>query len=159
MCAWKHGTHLKVTAPAVWAVQEAVLKGPTSHTEAYSYDLHILDAVEDSQQVICMTLKDWYQVQQGDPTLSLVTSRLQNGTLGQWQSNQTDPPRFSQFLWEQNHLLLNQGILYRWARPRESEETLFQVVLPATHREVALKGYHDEVGHLGLEHMLDLMCD
>ena len=26
-------------------------------------------------------------------------------------------------------------------------------------REVTLKGCHDEVGHLGLEHMLDLMCD
>ena len=33
------------------------------------------------------------------------------------------------------------------------------MVLPATHREVALKGCHDEVGHLGLEFMLNLMCD
>ena len=47
--------------------------------------------------------------------------------------------------------------MYR--RPRESEETLFQLVLPAVHRETALKGCHDEVGHLGLEQMLDLMCD
>ena len=36
---------------------------------------------------------------------------------------------------------------------------LFQLVLPTTQREVALKGCHDEVGHLGLECMLDLMCD
>ena len=41
--------------------------------------------------------------------------------------------------------------------PRESEETLFQLVLPAAQREVALKGCHDEVGHLGLEGMVDLM--
>ena len=33
------------------------------------------------------------------------------------------------------------------------------MVLPAVHREVALRGCHDEVGHLGLEHMLDLMHD
>ena len=33
------------------------------------------------------------------------------------------------------------------------------MVLHATQREVALKGCHDEVGHLGLENMLDLMCD
>ena len=38
-------------------------------------------------------------------------------------------------------------------------ETLFQLVLPAAHREVALKGCHDEVGHLGLECMLNLMYD
>ena len=33
------------------------------------------------------------------------------------------------------------------------------MVLPAAQREIALRGCHDEVGHLGLEHMLDLMCD
>ena len=36
---------------------------------------------------------------------------------------------------------------------------LFQLVLPATQREVTLKGYHNEVGHLGLECILDLMGD
>ena len=33
------------------------------------------------------------------------------------------------------------------------------MVLPAAQREVALRGCHDEVGHLGLECMLDLMRD
>ena len=104
-----------------------------------------------------MTLEDWHQAQQEDPTLSLVISRLWDGTLGQQQFKPTDPPEYGQFLWECNHLLLKQGVLCRQARPRESEETLFQLVLPATQREVALKGCHDEVGHLGLECMLDLM--
>ena len=31
--------------------------------------------------------------------------------------------------------------------------------LPAAQREVALKGCQDQVGHLGLEHMLDFMHD
>ena len=39
------------------------------------------------------------------------------------------------------------------------DETLLQLVLPPAYREVALKGCHDEVGHLGLECMLDLMRD
>ena len=34
-----------------------------------------------------------------------------------------------------------------------------QLVFPTAQREVALKGCHDEVGHLGLECMLDLMHD
>ena len=42
---------------------------------------------------------------------------------------------------------------------RESEETLLQLVLPTAYREVTLGGCHDEVGHLGLECMIDLMCD
>ena len=76
------GTHLKVTAAAVQAVQEAALKGCTSPIEAYSCHLHILDAVQDSQQVACMTLEDWHQAQGVNPTLNLVISRLWDGTLG-----------------------------------------------------------------------------
>ena len=92
------GSHLKVTAAAVQALQVAALKGPVSPIKAYSYDLHILDAVQDSQHVTCMTLEDWGQAQQGNPTLSLVISRLWDGTLGQQQSKQADPPEYGQFL-------------------------------------------------------------
>ena len=71
------GTHLKVTAAAVQAVQEAGLKGL-----AYSCDMHILDEVQDSQQVTRMTLEDWGQAQQAEPILCLVISRLQDRTWG-----------------------------------------------------------------------------
>ena len=44
-------THLQVTAAAVQAVQDSALEGLTSLIGAYTYDLHVLDAVQDSQQV------------------------------------------------------------------------------------------------------------
>ena len=91
----------------VQAVQEATLKGPISPIEAYSCDLHILDAVQDSQQVTCMTLEDWWQAQQVDPVLSIFITRLWDGMLGKGQSNVTDPPEVSQYRQEHNHLLLN----------------------------------------------------
>ena len=86
-----------------------------------------------------MTLEDWHQAQEVDPVLSLVIARLQDGTLEKGQSKVTDQPKVSQYRWEHNHILVKQGILYRWARPRESEETLLQLVLPAAQREVALR--------------------
>ena len=49
------------------------------------------------------------------------------------------------------------NILYRKTLPKESQEALFQLVLLTMHRETTLRGCHDEVGHLGLEQMLDLM--
>ena len=153
------GTHLEVTAAAVQAVHEATLEGLTSPIEAYICDLHILDAIQDSKQVTCMTLEDWHQAQEVNPVLSLVIARLWDGMLGKGQTRRTDPPEISQYWWECNHLLLQKGVLYRWAQPRESEEALLQLVLAAAQREVTLRGCHDEVGHLDLEHMLDLMCD
>ena len=53
-------THIKVTAAAMQAVQEATLQGSASPTEAYSSDLHVLDVLQDSNQFASMTLEDWY---------------------------------------------------------------------------------------------------
>ena len=75
--------YLHVTATVVQPMQEAAHEGPTSLIEAYSCDLHILDSVQDSQQVACMAIEDWHQAQQADQTLSLVIARLQDGTLRQ----------------------------------------------------------------------------
>ena len=103
------GTHLKVTTAAVQAVQEAALKGPAGPIEAYSYDLHVLNAIQESKQVTCMTLEDWHQAQEVDPVLSLVIARLRDGTLGKGQSNTTDPPEISKYRKECNHLLLKRA--------------------------------------------------
>ena len=78
-------THIQVTATAVWAIQEATLKGSMILIEAYSNDLHILDAIEDGPQVACMTIDDWHQAQHVDLALNLVITRLQDGTLSQHQ--------------------------------------------------------------------------
>ena len=51
-------TCIKVTAAAVQAVQEAALQGLASPIEAYSSDMHVLDVLQDSNQVASMTLED-----------------------------------------------------------------------------------------------------
>ena len=150
---------LKVTATAVRATQEAALDQPACPLEAYSYDLHVVGAIWDSQQVAQMTLDDWQQAQEADPVLGQIMKRLREGMLEQDWSKKTDPPKLSQYRRERNNLVMQRGILYRQARPTESEETLLQLVLPTAQREVALRGCHDEVSHLGLECMLDLMHD
>ena len=153
------GTSLKVTAAAVRAIQEAALGKPVCPIEAYSYDLHVIGAIQESQQVAQMTLDDWHQMQEADPVLGIIKKRLREGTLEQDWSKKTDSPELSQYRREQNNLVLQKGVLYRWARPRESDGILLQLILPTAQRMVALKGCHNEVGHLGLEYMLDLMHD
>ena len=106
-----------------------------------------------------MTIDNWNQAQWSDAVLHLVIARLQDGSLGQHQLKPTDPPELQQFFHECNHLKLRWGNLYRIIPPKESQEALFQLVLPAKHWETALRGCHSEVGHLGLEWILDLMHD
>ena len=43
------GTSLKVTVAAIRAIQEAALEKPACPIEAYSYDLYVVGAIQDSQ--------------------------------------------------------------------------------------------------------------
>ena len=107
------GTSLKVTATAVRAIQEAALDKPAYPIEAYSYDLHVIGAIQDSQQVAQMTLGDWQQAQEVDPVLGIIIKRLREGMLEQDWSKKTDSPELSQYRREWNNLVLQKGILYR----------------------------------------------
>ena len=69
---------LKVTTAAVRAIQEATLDQATCPWEAYSYDLHVVGAIEDHQQVAQMTLDDWWQAQEADPVLGQIIQRLRD---------------------------------------------------------------------------------
>ena len=60
--------------------------------EAYSSDLHVLDVLQDGNQVASMTLEDWHQAQEADSFLSLVITRLRDGMLGKIQSKATVLP-------------------------------------------------------------------
>ena len=77
------GTSLKVNAAAIRAIQEAALDQPACPIEAYSYDLHVIGAVQDSQQVAQMTRDDWQQAQEADPVLGIIIKRLREGMLEQ----------------------------------------------------------------------------
>ena len=70
------GTSLKVTATAVRSIQEAALEKPVCPIEAYSYNLHVVGAIQDSQQVAQMTMDEWQQVQEVDPVLGIIIKRL-----------------------------------------------------------------------------------
>ena len=107
------GTSLKVTAAAIRAIQETALDQPTCPIEAYSYDLHVIGTIQDSQQVAQMTLDDWCQVQEVDPVLVILVRRLREGMLEQNWSKKTDCPELSQYRRECNNLVLQKGVLYR----------------------------------------------
>ena len=107
------GTSLKVNAAAIRAIQEAALDQPACPIEAYSYDFHVLGAVQDSQQVAQMALDHWQQAQEVDPVLGIIIKRLREETLEQDWCKKTDSPKLNQYKREWNNLVIQKGILYR----------------------------------------------
>ena len=55
-------------------------------------------------------------------------------------------------------LLLKHGVLYRRVTPSDAKPRL-QLILPPSHRNKAIEGCHDQVGHLGQDRVLELLRD
>ena len=96
----------------------------------------------------------------------------------EWRSRQHDDPEIGPFvryvtkkekpdpssitssegkllLKEFNHLVIRRGVLYRCFR--EGEEEKYQLVMPAKYRDIALKGAHNDVGHLGRDRGMTIL--
>ena len=108
----------------------------------------------------CMTMLDWVKVQAEDQVI---------GDFIQWykarelhKSQHTDSPEMKKFLKQRGKLLLRNGILYHKNDTQETiqpDSNTMQLILPMTFRIQALKGFHDDLGHLGIERTLDLLRD
>ena len=59
------------------------------------------------------------------------------------------------FLKEFNSLVVCRGVLYRHVR--EKDEDKYQLVLPMLFRDIALRGSHNDVGHLGFDRGMHIL--
>ena len=50
-------------------------------------------------------------------------------------------------------------VLYRWVTLSKKDWNVLQLVLPQNYQKKALQGCHDDIGHMGIEQMLDLLQD
>ena len=55
--------------------------------------------------------------------------------------------------------MLQKGVLYRSVTPFQEDKNALQQVIPQSYQKKALQGCHDDIRHMGLEQMLDLLQD
>ena len=105
-------------------------------------------------------MSDWMKVQGEDQVI---------GNHIQWykarelhKGKDTDSLEMKQFLKQRGKLLLRNGILCHKNDTQETEHpdrNTMQLILPTTFQIQTLKGCHDDLGHLGIERILDLFRD
>ena len=66
-------------------------------------------------------------------------------------------PGARDFLRQRKRLVLQNGVLYR--KKLDRDQTFLQLVVPLHFQQHALKGVHDDVGHLGVDRSLQLLRD
>ena len=108
----------------------------------------------------CMTISDWVKVQAEGQVIHELIQWYRAKELHRDQD--MDSLEMKQFLRQRGKLLLRNGILYCKNDTKEPEcpdQNTMQLVLPTALRIQALKGCHDDLGHLGIEITLDFLRD
>ena len=68
------------------------------------------------------------------------------------------PSELKALIWLKKQLTLKQGVLYRRITSFDAKPRL-QLILPPSHCNKTMEGCHDQVGHLGLDRVLELLRD
>ena len=107
-------------------------------------------------------MSDWIEARSKDNIVGDIIKMYKAKELQYWIGKETDNQEMRQFLKQRSKLFLRNGILYHKNDTQEIEcpdRNTMQLVLPESFRTQALKGCHDDLGHLGVERTLDLLRD
>jgi transposase InsO family protein len=95
--------------------------------------------------------RDWRIIQRSDPVIKYLMEQVTAG------NNKLPTGGPQEWMKEFGRLVLKRGVLYR--KVEQDGDDKFQLVLPIEYREEALKGVHDNVGHLGRDRAITLLRD
>ena len=102
-----------------------------------------------------MPASEWTKLQKEDITIGSVWEILQQEGCASKYHPRSGDQQVQRLLKEKDRLSFRDGILFR-RRVVDGTES-FQFALPAIMHKVALRGLHDDVGHLGKDKTLDMV--
>ena len=117
-------------------------------------EVEAVDEIQDvDEEGLCVD--DWLREQRADPTLKRVLDLWKNGEFLKTSYDPTDSEDFRKLLKQKDHLRVREGVLFR--KTKIQGRTFMQAVLPPKLRATALRGAHDQLGHLGRDKTLDIL--
>ena len=141
-----------------------------THSEPESSVLKTVSKVDDSAHPAlasrqsgnklnpkCMNKQDWVEDQSKDKTVGEIIHLFKSKKLYCCKIDEIDINEMKQFIGQHNILFMRNGILYHKSEVNCPERSTMQLVLPETFRK--LQGCHNDLGHLGIEQMTDLLRD
>ena len=102
---------------------------------------------------------DWKLEQKENPVLYQVVKhrKASRETFKEALLKVADQKATTAYVKSKDQLIMKNGLLYRQSKQGPVEETVFQFVVPQTHRSAALDGCHHEAAHQGQRRSLSLM--
>ena len=117
----------------------------------------MVDALSKDRATPGMTSLEWCHIQAQDPILSQIIRELHNKTIGRMKIKMGMPSEMKALIRNRAQLTLKHGVLYK--NKKVNARTKQLLIIPQSHRQRAIEGCHDQVGHLGQDRVLDLLRD
>ena len=144
----------------VRAILKGCLEQPQFLWEAYACSARITEDLKEHSKPSTMGPKEWKAAQLRDPTISAIYKMLAKETLSHRRPNSKDDLEMKAYLHQKSRLKLRNGVLYRHINTdNRPDRNSMQLCLPREYRKDALEGCHDNVGHFGVDRVIDLLRD
>ena len=147
---------MELDAQTVHAVCKGV-QAPHGKMETLCHEAEVVDALSKDKAPPGMTPLEWCQAQSKDPIISQIVEEIKNKTIGKMKIKIGMPSDLKALIRNRRLLILKHGVLYK--RSKVDARTKHLLVVPPLHRQRAMEGCHDQVGHLGQDRVLDLLRD
>ena len=147
---------MELDAQTVHAVCKGV-QAPHGKMETLCHEAQVVDALSKDKAPPGMTPLEWCQAQSKDPIISQIVEEIKNKTIGKMKIKMGMPSDLKALIRNRRLLILKHGVLYK--RSKVDARTKHLLVVPPSHRQRAMEGCHDQVGHLGQDRVLDLLRD
>ena len=138
----------------------AVCKGvQASHgkMETLCHEAQVVDVLSQDKTLPGMAPLEWCQAQSEDPIIFQIIREIKSKTIGKMKLKMGMPSELKALIRNRKLLILKHGVLYK--RSKVDARTKHLLVVPPSHRQRAMEGCHDQVGHLGQDRVLDFLRD
>ena len=145
-----------ISSQTVHAFSEGV-QAPHGKIETLCHGAQAVGMLSQDNMPSGMTSLEWSQAQIQDPAIYQIIQAIQSKTLDALKIKQDMSSDLNAFIRIRKQFKLKQGILYR--KSQVNDRARLQLVLPLSHRQKAMAGCHDQIGHLGQDRVLELLRD
>ena len=149
--------HQELFSDAVKAICEAILVS-SSCTPAESICMsQTLEGIVDKDDPELEAFSDisWVVEQKKDEDIARALELKRAGHKPTKREIGKQPLGTRKLLYDWDKLVIKKEVLYRVSKL--NDETIYQLILPAAYRDIALRGLHDDAGHQGRDRTLYLV--
>ena len=131
----------------------------TTLIEAYSCNIQVTDTLHMQKDPKAMSLKDWIVAQSQDSVMREIQYHISKNIVKGHKVYLQDTEIIQQYLRQHSHLVLCKGVIYRWVTPSKKTMNPLQLIIPQDYQKKALQGCHDDIRHMGLQQILNLLLE